>query len=116
MGEIHEGPPPAQRMVFGRGGFKTNMRTLHGWAFGGGRRICEALDSRWGKGHTIVDAAKFGTFETVLVMFEGAMDGAIFLEYVEEFLAPSPLARRHSGPGQPVVPQGCRGGGCCEGS
>ena len=76
------------RLVFlDESGAKTNMTRLYGRSEKGQRCHDKAPDGRW-KTVTMLSAIRFNG-ETESVLFEGAVDGAMFEAYIEQILGPS---------------------------
>ena len=78
---------PCQKMIFlDETGAKTNMTRFYGRALKGTRCHDHAPDGRWER-TTILSALKYNG-KTCDIVFEGALDGAMYNEYVTKFLAP----------------------------
>lgn len=76
-----------KKMIFlDETGAKTNMTRHYGRALRGSRCNDHAPDGRWER-TTILSALKYNG-ETCDIIFEGALDGAMFNGYVKKFLAP----------------------------
>ncbi len=68
---------------------KTNMTRLYGWAPCGERCLFSNAHSHW-KSTTLLSAMRCdGVIESASVVFDGSVNAATFLGYVERMLAPS---------------------------
>ena len=81
---------PTESFVFlDESGAKTNMTRLYGRAPKGERCVDHTPHGHW-KTLTMLSAIRHeGVIEDATVVVDGAMDGATFLAYVEQCLAPS---------------------------
>lgn len=68
-------------------GAKTNMTRLYGRSLKGARCLDHAPDGRWER-ITILSALRHDG-QTCSVIFDGALNGKIYDEYIEKFLAPT---------------------------
>lgn len=76
-----------RKMIFlDETGAKTNMTRLYGRALKGARCHDHTPDGRWER-TTILSALKYNG-ETCDIVFDGALDGAMYNGYVKKFLAP----------------------------
>jgi len=80
---------PDQLVFLDESGAKTNMTRLYGRSMKGGRCNDHAPNGHW-QTVTLLSAIRGeGVIEDATVVVDGAMDGPIFLSYVEQCLVPS---------------------------
>jgi transposase len=80
---------PSRLVFLDESGAKTNMTRTYGWALGG-QRVIEAVPH--GHWHTTTMLAAIrveGVIPEACLALEGAINGAVFEQYVREMLAPA---------------------------
>ncbi len=94
---------------------KTSLVRLYGRSLRGARLVDTSPHSHWKTSTFIAGLREDGLIAPAV--FDGAINGELFLAYVEQFPGANPQARRHRDDGQPDLAQktrraqGDRGGG-----